>query len=228
MRPLAHKSKEESGNMSKKVIWTIVLLVGGYIFCQAIADIGATKFIQLGTITIPAGTFIFTITFTLRDMVHKRLGKEWARACIVAAGIFNLVMAGYLALMAKLPAPVFFELADAWNSIFALVPSIVIASIVAEVVSELIDTEIYHLWKTKMTNWPQWTRVLVSNAVSLPIDSFIFGSLAFTVLPMIFGGESQPLTVAIGLVVGQIVWKAIVTVISLPGIYLVKEKSLNI
>lgn len=210
--------------MSRKAIWTIVLLIGGYIVCQAIADIGATKFVQLGNVTIPAGTFIFTITFTLRDMVHKRLGKEWARAAIIGAGLFNVLMAGYLALMAKLPAPVFFGLNEAWGSIFALVPSIVIASITAEVVSELIDTEIYHLMKVRVTKAPQWSRVLVSNVVSLPIDSFIFGALAFTVLPLVFGGESLPLTVAMSLVVGQIIWKAIVTVISLPGIYLVKEK----
>ena len=210
--------------MSKKAIWTVVLLVGGYVICQAIADIGATKIVQIGSVTIPAGTFIFTITFTLRDMIHKRLGKEWARACIVAAGIFNVLMAGYLALMAKLPAPVFFGLSESWSAIFALVPSITVASITAEIVSELIDTEVYHLWKTKMASWPQWSRVLVSNAVSLPIDSFIFGSLAFTVLPLVFGGESLPLTVALGLIGGQIIWKAIVTVVSLPGIYLVKEK----
>ena len=214
--------------MSKRNIWTIVLLVGGYVVCQAIADIGATKMVQIGTVVIPAGTFIFTITFTLRDMLHKRLGKEWARASIILAGVFNILMAGYLAGMAALPAPPFFGLNEAWGSIFALVPSIVIASITAEVVSELIDTEVYHLWKTKMGHWPQWTRVLASNVVSLPIDSFIFAVLAFVLLPPLFGQEAAPLGVAMGLVVGQILWKGIVTIVSMPGIYLVKDKPIEL
>jgi uncharacterized integral membrane protein (TIGR00697 family) len=212
--------------MNNKNIWTIVLLVGGYLICQAIADIGATKLVQVGTFVIPAGTFIFTVTFTLRDMLHKRLGKEWARIAIVSAGAFNVLMAGYLALMAALPAPPFYELADAWNSIFSLVPAIVIASITAEVVSELVDTEVYHLWKSRLPKLPQWTRVLASNLISLPLDSVIFAGLAFVLLPPLFGGEAIPIAAAWGIVVGQIVLKGIVTIISLPGIYLVKDKPL--
>ena len=210
--------------MSKRNIWVIVLLVGGYVICQAIADIGATKLVQIGSVVIPAGTFIFTITFTLRDMLHKRLGKDWARVSIIAAGLFNVVMAVYLALMVALPSPPFYELAEAWNSIFALVPAIGIASITAEVVSELIDTEVYHFQKERFPRWPQWSRVLVSNAVSLPIDSFIFAVLAFVLLPPLFGQEGLPFMAAMALVIGQIIWKAVVTVVSLPGIYLVKEE----
>lgn len=210
-------------NLNKKEIWTIVILSGAYLVFQAIADIGATKLIQLGNIVLPAGTVIFTLTFTLRDLIHKRLGKEWARACIVTAGLLNIIMAGYLALMARMPAPVFFEMSSAWNSIFGLVPSITIGSICAEVISELIDTEVYHTWKSKFNKIPQWTGVLVSNAVSLPIDSLIFASLAFTLLPLVFGGTSLPIGVALSLSLGQIVWKGIVTVASLPLIYLIKE-----
>ena len=210
--------------MTRKNIWTIVLLVGGYIICQAIADIGATKLVQVGGVVIPAGTFIFTITFTLRDMLHKRLGKQWARVSIICAGLFNLVMAGYLALMAKLPSPPYYELNEAWGAIFGLVPAIVIASITAEIVSELVDTEVYHVWKSRLPKAPQWSRVLVSNAISLPLDSVIFAFLAFVVLPPLVGGHALPVVAVWGIIAGQIVWKAIVTVISLPGIYLVKDE----
>ena len=41
-----------------------------------------------------------------------------------------------------------------------------LASIVAEVVSELVDTEVYHWWVTKVTTRHQWARVLVSNGIS--------------------------------------------------------------
>lgn len=212
--------------MTKKQIWTIVLLVGGYTICQAIADVGATKFVQLGGVTIPAGTFIFAITFTLRDLLHKRLGRSWARAAIVCSGLFNVVQATYLAAMGALPYPPFFALGEAWSSVFALVPAITAGSILAEVISELVDTEVYHLWWTKLPNAPQWTRVLVSNVVSLPLDSFIFGTLAFVVLPPLFGGHAEPFGVAMSLVSGQILWKAAVTVLSMPAIYLVKEQPL--
>lgn len=212
--------------MNNKSVWIIVFLVGGYILCQAIADVGATKLITVAGIAMPAGSLIFAFTFTLRDLLHKRLGKEWARAAIVAAACFNIFQALYLALMARLPSPPFFQYGEAWASIFAVVPAITLGSIIAEVVSELTDTEIYSLWKSKFPKAPQWSRVLVSNAVSLPVDSLVFAMLAFVFLPPLFGAEPLPVYAALSLVVGQIVFKAIITLVSMPLIYTVKDEKL--
>ena len=211
-----------SSVLSTKKIWAIVALVGMYILCQAIADIGATRLVEVVGIVIPAGTFIFAVTFTLRDLLHKRLGKEWARAAIVVAGALNIVQAAYLYFISTLPTPVFYPFGE-WSAIFAIVPAVTVASIIAEVVSELVDTEIWALWRSKLHALPQWSAVLASNLVSLPLDSFIFGTLAFTVLPRVLGGDALPFGVAMHLVGGQIVFKVIVTAISLPTIYLVKE-----
>lgn len=218
----------QAGKVGLKTIWAIVLLVGGYILCQAVADVGATKMVQIGAIELPAGSLMFAVTFTLRDLLHKRLGVAWARTAIICAALFNIVQALYLAGMAALPAPVYYQNAAAWTAIFSIVPAITVASITAEVISELVDTEVYNVWMTKFEKWPQWTRVLVSNAVSLPLDSLIFGTLAFVWLPPILGGEAYPFSVAMAMVGGQIVWKAIITVISMPGIYLVKSEQITL
>lgn len=201
--------------MSKKTVWTIVLLVGGYVCWQLIADIGATKMVRIGTVVVPGGTFIYAVTFTWRDLMHKRLGAAWARACIVWAGVFNVVMALYLAGVGGLPAPRFSPWAEAWGSIFSLVPRIALASVLAEVVSELVDTEVYQLWVDYVSARYQWARVLASNAVSLPLDSLLFVSLAF--------GGLLPLASILSLAKGQMVLKGVITLVSLPGIYLVKE-----
>ena len=153
--------------MDRRTIWIVASLAGGYIFCQLLADVAATKIVEIGGVVLPAGTFIFAITFTLRDMIHKRLGKEWARTCIWLAGILNLFMALYLWFVAMLPAPEFYTLAEAWSQIFTLVPAIVFASITAELVSELIDTEVYHWWWKTREGYPQWTRVAVSQQFPL-------------------------------------------------------------
>jgi uncharacterized integral membrane protein (TIGR00697 family) len=166
------------------------------------------------------------LTFTIRDVIHKRLGKEWARAAIISAALLNILMAGYLAIVAVLPYPPFFELGEAWGAIFAIIPAITIASIVAEVVSESTDTEIYHLVKTRRESWPQWTRVLLSNAVALPLDSLVFAGLAFILLPPLFGGDSLPLAALGPIVAGQVIFKAIVTLVSMPLIYTVPDREI--
>lgn len=214
--------------MTKTVIRAIVLLVGTYVMAQAIADIGATKLVQIGGVVMPGGTFIFALTFTLRDMIHKRLGKEWAKTAIYTAAGLNVLLALYMLLLSRLPSPDFFTLGDSWNAIFAIVPAITIGSIVAELVSELTDTEVYHFWKTRFPRAPQWSRVIASNFVSLPIDSIVFTGLAFVLLPPLFGAEAMPLGGVITRVAsGQILYKAAVTLISLPLIYTVKDKPLN-
>ena len=130
----------------RKFPWVITLLVGGYIFCQVLADIGATRLVSIGNYVIPGGTFVFAVTFTLRDLIHKRLGREWARAAIVVAAGVNIIMALYLKWVSGMQTPGFIpaEVGEAWGNIFAIVPAIVVASISAEVISEWTDTEIYH------------------------------------------------------------------------------------
>jgi queuosine precursor transporter len=214
--------------MTKKSIWIIVSLVGIYIACQLIADVGATKMVQIGTIVIPGGTLIFALTFTLRDLIHKKLGKDWATVSIVLAAFSNILLAVYLFGLTKLPSPAFFQMGDEWNAIMAIVPAITIASIIAEIISELVDTEAYQFWWDKFPKYPQWSRVLFSNMISLPIDSIIFGALAFTILPPLFGGTSMPFGSAVMLAVqGQIVYKAFITIISLPLIYTVSSEPIT-
>ena len=214
--------------MSKTVIRAIVILIGTYIMAQAIADIGATKLVEIGGVVMPGGTFIFALTFTLRDMIHKRLGREWARMAIFTAAALNVLLAVYMLILSRLPSPDFFALGDSWNAIFAIVPAITIGSIVAELASELTDTEVYHFWKTRFPAAPPWSRVLVSNAVSLPVDSFVFTRLAFGLLPPVFGAEAMPFGAAVTrIVAGQILYKAAVTVLSLPLIYTVEDKPIQ-
>jgi uncharacterized integral membrane protein (TIGR00697 family) len=94
---------------------------------------------------------------------------------------------------------------------------IVAASIIAEVISELIDTEGYRLWVERVTHKYQWARVLVSNLVSIPIDSLIFSYLAFWGV--------LPAAVVISIFLSNMIIKGITTLISIPGIYLVPERN---
>jgi uncharacterized integral membrane protein (TIGR00697 family) len=195
---------------------TGVLVVSFYIAAQMLADITSLKIAQVGPLPIDGGTFIYPFTFTLRDLVHKLLGKRAARTLIVAAGAINVVMAAFLAFVVWLPPDPTWPLQEAFASVLGPVWRIVLASIAAEIVSELLDTEMYALWVGRVTTRYQWARVLVSNAVSIPVDSLIFCWGAF-------GGALEAGTVW-GIFWTNVLVKGAVTLISLPGIYLVPER----
>ena len=193
-----------------------IVVISLYIAAQLLSDIASLKISLIAGFSMDAGTFIYPLTFTVRDLVHKRLGKMAARNIIVLAAGINLFMALFFQFVAWLPQDPAWGLGQEFAAILGPVWRIVIASIVAEVISELIDTEIYHLWQSRITSRYQWMRVLSSNAVSIPIDSLIFCWGAF--------GFVLPHDVVWSIFFANVIVKGAVTIISLPSIYLVKEK----
>lgn len=193
-----------------------IVVTSIYIAAQILADITSLKIVNIFGRSVDAGTLIYPLTFTIRDLVHKVAGRRAARIIIITAAIINLAMAGLFWIVSRLPYDPSAGPQPDWDSVLAPVWRIVIASILAEVFSELTDTEIYHLWVTRITKSYQWLRVLVSNAVSIPIDSLIFVWVAF--------GGVLPTIVVWEIFVANILLKGGFTIISLPSIYLVKER----
>lgn len=191
-----------------------ILVSSAYIAAQILADITSLKIVPFLGLSMDAGTLVYPLTFTLRDLVHKVAGKRGARVLILAAAVINLLMAGLFWLVSRLPYDPATGPQPDWDAVLAPVWRIVIASILAEVVSELIDTEIYQLWVERITRRFQWTRVLASNAVSLPLDSLMFVWIAF-------GGVYAP-DVVWSIFLANVLLKGAVTLISLPAIYLVR------
>lgn len=171
-------------------------------------------------LSMDAGTFIYPLTFTLRDLVHKTLGATATRVLIFAAAFINLFMAGLFWFVAKLPVDPNAGPQPDFGSVLAPVWRIVIASIIAEVISELTDTEIYQIWTRKFKDKHQWGRVISSNTISVPIDSLLFSFIAF------YG--VLPIGVVWGIVIANILIKGGTTLITWPLIYTIPEKRVNL
>lgn len=192
------------------------IVIAAYAAFQMMADIASLRIVTIAGFSVDAGTFVYPFTFTLRDLVHKTAGIRAARALIITAAVLNLIMALLFWLTSILPPDMTIGPQKEFGMVLSPVWRIVFASIVAEVISELIDTEGYRLWVERVTHRYQWARVLVSNAVSVPVDSLIFVWLAF--------GGVMPNAVVWSIFVSNVLIKGGTTLISLPGIYLVKEK----
>jgi uncharacterized integral membrane protein (TIGR00697 family) len=192
------------------------IVIAAYAAFQMMADIASLRIVTVAGFSVDAGTFVYPFTFTLRDLVHKTAGIRVARTLIITVAVLNLIMALLFWLTSILPPDMSVGPQVEFGMVLAPVWRIVFASILAEVVSELIDTEGYRLWVERVTHRYQWARVLVSNAVSVPVDSLIFAWLAF--------GGTMPNAVVWSIFVSNVLIKGATTLISLPGIYLVKEK----
>lgn len=203
--------------MKQTVSRAAVIIVASYIAAQMLSDIASLKIGVVFGLAVDMGTFIYPITFTLRDLAHKLLGKRNAQTLVISAGVINLLMAGYLWWVASVPSDPSWGLGQEFSAILAPVWRIVLASIAAEVISELVDTEIYHWFVTRVTTRYQWLRVLLSNGVSIPIDSLIFSVGAF--------GGLLPWAVVWQIFTFNMLIKFAMTLVSLPMIYLIPNRS---
>ena len=204
----------------QKGIRNLLIVGGAYIAAQMLADIGSLRIIAIGGYAVDAGTLVYPFTFTLRDMTHKIAGRSAAHTLIFLAAALNIFMAGYFWLVARLPADGFTGPQLEFGEVLAPVWGIVVASIFAEVVSELVDTEAYRRWVKRFGQSHQWGRVLASNAVAIPVDSLIFVGLA-TWLGVF------PVEVAVSIFWINVIFKGVVTLISIPWIYWVKPEPLS-
>lgn len=130
------------------MIWSII-----YILAVLSANYTATWFFPVAGFGLVAlGTLFFGATFTARDYVH-RLGRPYVYLMI---GVAALASAG-LSAVGGVP----------WR--------IVVASVVAILLAEAADTEVYQ--RLLARSW--LVRVTGSNLVSIPLDTALFNGLAF-------------------------------------------------
>jgi len=155
-------------------VWSII-----YVTVVLSANYTATWFIPLPIFGLVAlGTLLFGVTFTARDYVH-RLGRSKVYVMIFIAALSS---AG-LAWLGATP----------WRVVFA--------SVVAIILSETADTEVFQ----KLMEKPWLERVTVSNSISVPLDTALFNILAF--------GGVFPGPVLAAIISGEIVVKFAVGVI---------------
>ena len=197
----------------------VIALTATFVLTLSLADLAATKFVDVLGVAAPGGVFLFSVLFVVRDALHKIAGADYVRRTIWIAAALNVGMAAYFAVIARMtPAP-WFELDEPWRAIFTLAPAIVVGSIIAAVLSQLVNTWAYdRLWRRGA---PLWWRTIGSNLVSLPVDSVLFVMLAFVALPPLFGAEPIPFDSIVGRIVsGQIIIKLATVLLLTPVVYL--------
>jgi len=170
--------------------YSLVAMTVAYVAVVAVSNLLVDKFIDLGAFgLLSAGTITFGITFTIRDLAHQAsvragLGRRPIFYMIGVAAIVNVLVA----FATNTPA------------------RFLIASFLAILISEGIDTEIYHRLRSR--SW--LVRVISSNAVSVPLDSSIFTVVAF------FGVDGYDAITMLQIVQADLIFKFLVgTVIAL-------------
>jgi len=191
------------------------ILLGIFVAALIAANLLGSKITEIFGVRTSVGIFAFPITFLVTDVVAEVHGKRKTQSFVITALIAQLLVLGLIFISIKLPAHPFFEYNESYSLIFTNSIRIIIASIVAFLLSQFHDIWAFHFWKEKTKSKFLWLRNNLSTIVSQFIDTTVFMFIAFYLV-------SPKYTVAFifSLIIPYWILKIVFAIIDTPFVYL--------
>ena len=192
-----------------------------------IAPLQWNLFGQSGSLNFTAGTILWPIVFIMTDTVNEYFGKRgvrlisWLAAGLIVYGFVFAYIAIHLA-----PAPWWIgamqdqgvpDYQAAFVAIFGQGMWIIVGSLVAFLLGQLIDVSVFHRIRRATGERHAWLRATGSTAVSQLIDSFVVLYIAFVLGPQQW---SLSLFFAVGTL--NYIYKMLAAIALIPLLYLMR------
>jgi len=157
-------------------------LVGLSVATLLISNLASTKMFDFfGTgFVMDGGAVIFPISYVLGDVIVEIYGYARARRIIVLTVAMNLLAALTFLVVGLLPPGEGWKYQSAFQAILGFMPRLVLASLAAFLVGQLLNANIFdRLKNTKFGGRVLWWRAMGSSLVGNLVDSLIFTVVAF-------------------------------------------------
>lgn len=157
-----------------------VILAGIFITNAVVAELIGGKLINVASVPMSVGILPWPVVFITTDLINEYFGEKGVRrlSYITAGLIAYCFFMLWLAL--SIPAVKGMGVQDSqFNAVFGQGMWIIVGSITAFLVSQLIDATLFHWVKRKTGNKYIWLRSTGSTVISQFFDSFIVLGIAF-------------------------------------------------
>jgi uncharacterized integral membrane protein (TIGR00697 family) len=225
-----------------------IILAGFFITNALLAEVIGTKIFSLErtvgispvdfrffgesfSFNLTAGVLLWPVVFIMTDVINEYYGPKGVKflsfltigliafGFIVFMGAVNLAPADFWATNNYKGVP---DSNAAFAGIFGQSQAIIIASLIAFLIGQLLDVFIFHKIKKLTGEKRIWLRATGSTLVSQFIDSFIVLFIAFYVAPRLTdSAASWSFAQVMAICVGNYIYKFLVAVILTPLIYLI-------
>ncbi|HEV3252218.1 MAG TPA: queuosine precursor transporter [Puia sp.] len=186
-----------------------------------------TMFGQSGlAFTLTCGVLLWPFECVITDIVNEFYGpKAVRRISLTAVVLISYAFLMYFLAIAMPPADAWINssskqgvenIQNSFNAIFGQNMRIIIGSLVAFMVSQVVDVTVFHQIKKKTGNKYLWLRATGSTLVSQLVDSYIVLFIAFS------GIFSWQQILAIGMM--NYIYKFIVAILLTPLIYFIEKR----
>ncbi|HEX4887831.1 MAG TPA: queuosine precursor transporter [Luteibaculaceae bacterium] len=159
----------------------VFLILAGFFITNAIlGEMIGGKLIQIGPFLMSLGILPWPIVFLTTDLINEYYGKPGVkRLTLLTAGLI-----GYLFIMLTagrfIPASANSPIGDdVFSAVFGQTSWLIIASLVAFLLSQLIDVTVFWLLRKKTGRGMIWLRSTGSTLLSQWVDTFTVAGIGF-------------------------------------------------
>ncbi|TGD57281.1 queuosine precursor transporter [Flavobacterium humi] len=158
-----------------------IILAGIFIANAIVAELTGGKLIQIGPFIMSIGILPWPVVFLTTDIINEHFGREGVKKLsFITAGLIAYCIL-ILFIGTKIPAFVTGNTVndEQFHAVFGQGLFIMVASIIAFLVSQIIDVSIFWFLRNKTGKKMIWLRSTGSTIISQLIDSFIVSGIAF-------------------------------------------------
>lgn len=170
-------------DFNKKKDIVFIILAGFFITNAIVAELIGGKLVQFfGLFTQSLGIILWPIVFILTDLINEHYGIQGVRKLTyITVGLITYTFI-LISIGMQIPAIGFSPVNDAtFNTVFGQSQWIIVGSIVAFFISQLVDVYIFWIFRNRTNGKYIWLRATGSTAVSQLIDTFVVQFIAFVI-----------------------------------------------
>jgi uncharacterized integral membrane protein (TIGR00697 family) len=196
--------------------FVFIILAGIFITNAIVAELIGGKLIQIGPFVMSIGIIPWPVVFLTTDLINEYYGKSGVKrlSLITASLIAYAFVVLFFAMVVPAAKGISTVSDEQFVAVFGQSMWIIVASIIAFLVSQLIDVSIFWMLRDKTGGKMIWLRSTGSTVISQLIDTFVVLGIAFW-LP----GKMTTATFINAALTGY-TFKLIIAVVLTPVIYL--------
>lgn len=241
-------------NIIKDKATRLFIILGGFFIANAlIAEIIGVKIFSLErtlgvkpldlrlfgnelSINLTAGVLLWPVVFIMTDLINEYYGRKGVRfLSFLTAGLILFAFVVFYFAMGLTPADFFIsskqgsgvpDMEKAYESVLGQGGRIIIGSLVAFLLSQIIDAFVFYRIKKATGEKKLWLRATGSTIISQLIDSYIVLFIAFYIGSRIGASEGDfkwPFSLFIAVGTLNFIYKFVVAVILTAVIYIIHD-----
>lgn len=191
-----------------------LVLAGVFITHALLGEVVGGKLVEISGWTMSVGVIPWPVVFVTTDLVNEYYGPKAVRRLTLLAIVLIAYAFVVLYLCTSVSASGISPVSDAaFAEVFGQSMWIIVGSIAAFAVSQLLDVGVFGLVRSRTGERWLWARAVGSTVVSQLVDTFVINAIAFGLPGKITGAQVIELSVT------NYAYKFLIAIATLPVVY---------